>query len=83
MIGNCFLCRKFDDQLAVTVPSVILAPEHSWDMYKSGMELKIFHNNRIDGKRNRKVGGFLNYWRKTAQSRFPEAGNKCEITEGS
>mmetsp|Transcript_45601 Transcript_45601/g.46181 ORF Transcript_45601/g.46181 Transcript_45601/m.46181 type:complete len:440 (-) Transcript_45601:191-1510(-) len=83
MIGNCFLCRKFDDQLAVTVPSVILAPEHSWDMYKSGMELKIFHNNRIDGKRNRKVGGFLNYWRKTAQSRFPEAVNKCEITEGS
>jgi len=83
MIGNCFLCRKFDDQLAVTVPSVILAPDHSWDMYKSGMKLKIFHNNRIDGKRNQKAGGFLDYWEKNAQSRFPEAYTKCEITEGN
>lgn len=83
MIENCFLCRKFDDQLAVTVPSVVLAPEKSWDMYKSGIELKIFHNNKIDGKRNKKAGGFFTYWDKNAESQFPEAWKKCVITEGS
>lgn len=83
MIGDCFLCRQFDDQLAVTVPSFVLAPERSWDMYKSGVKLKIFHNNKIDGKRNQKAGGFLNHWNKNAESKFPEAWNKCEITEGS
>lgn len=83
MIGDGFLCRTFDDQLAVTVPSVILAPERSWDMYKSGVQLKLYHNNLIDGKRKRKAGGFHTYWKKNAESQFPEALTTCEITEGS
>jgi len=83
MIGDCFLCRKFDDQLAVTVPSVMLAPEKSWDMYKSGVRPNIFHNHKIDGKRNRKAGGFLTYWKDHAEKEFPEAWNTCEIVAGS
>mmetsp|Transcript_7071 Transcript_7071/g.17767 ORF Transcript_7071/g.17767 Transcript_7071/m.17767 type:complete len:479 (-) Transcript_7071:197-1633(-) len=82
MIGDCFLCRKFDDQLAVTVPAVIMAPERSWDMYKSGVELSIFHNHLIDGKRKKKAGGFHSYWKQNAESQFPDAWNKCQITEG-
>jgi len=83
MIGDCFVCRKFDDQLAVTVPPVMLAPERSWDMYKSGVRLEIFHNNLIDGKRGKKAGGFAAYWSDNAESRFPDAWNTCEITESS
>lgn len=82
MIGDCYLCRKFDDQLAVTVPSFVLAPERSWDLYKSGVRLNIFHNHNIDGKRNKKAGGFHQYWKKNAEVHFPEAWNKCIITEG-
>mmetsp|Transcript_26005 Transcript_26005/g.56996 ORF Transcript_26005/g.56996 Transcript_26005/m.56996 type:complete len:503 (-) Transcript_26005:1084-2592(-) len=82
MIGNCFLCRKFDDQLAVTVPPMMLAPERSWDMYRSGVKLQIFHNGLIDGKKNRRAGGFISYWKQNAESQFPDAWNKCEITEG-
>ena len=82
MIGDGFLCRTFDDQLAVTVPPVILAPERAWDMYKSGVQLNIFHNHMIDGKRKRKAGGFHTYWKKYSESQFPEALSKCEITEG-
>jgi hypothetical protein len=29
LIGDCFLCRQFDDQVAVTVPAAILAPTSS------------------------------------------------------
>jgi hypothetical protein len=83
MIGDCFVCRKFDDQLAVTVPAVLLAPERSWDMYKSGVQLEIFHNNLIDGKRGKKAGGFATYWSDNAESQFPEAWNTCEISESS
>ena len=83
MIGDCFLCRQFDDQLAVTVPPVVLAPERAWDMYKSGVELEIYHNAHLDGKRKKRVGDFRKYWNQTAESRFHEAWNKCVITEGS
>ena len=83
MIGDCFLCRTFDDQLAVTVPPVMLAPERAWDMYKSGHQPRIYHNNLIDGKKNKRAGGFNAYWKSNAESEFPEAWNKCEITEGS
>lgn len=83
LIGDCFLCRQFDDQTMVTVPAALLAPEKSWDMYRNGIELKVAHNNLLDGKRNKKVGGFLNYWKVNAQSNFPEAADKCAITSGS
>eukprot|EP00569_Conticribra_weissflogii_P012732 CAMPEP_0171384788 /NCGR_PEP_ID=MMETSP0879-20121228/38651_1 /TAXON_ID=67004 /ORGANISM="Thalassiosira weissflogii, Strain CCMP1336" /LENGTH=496 /DNA_ID=CAMNT_0011897071 /DNA_START=40 /DNA_END=1528 /DNA_ORIENTATION=+ len=29
-IGDCYLCRNFDDQAAVTVPALILAPQKLW-----------------------------------------------------
>lgn len=83
LIGDCFLCRRFDDQVAVTVPAAILAPERSWDMYRNGIELDVAHNNLLDGKRKKKVGGFLNYWKNNAKEKFPEAWDKCTITEGS
>ena len=47
------------------------------------VKLKVFHNNLIDGKRGKKAGGFINYWNEKAKSQFPEAWNKCDITEGS
>eukprot|EP00536_Pseudo-nitzschia_multiseries_P002615 jgi/Psemu1/301469/fgenesh1_kg.35_\ len=82
MIGDCFLCRQFDDQLAVTVPPFMMAPERSWDMYKSGVQSKIFHNHKIDGKRMKKAGSFHRYWKENAESQFPDAWKNCEITEG-
>lgn len=82
MIGDCFLCRKYDDQLAVTVPTFMLAPEKSWDMYKTGHMPYIFHNNKFDGKRNKKAGGFRTLWKKNAESKFPDAWNQCKIVAG-
>mmetsp|Transcript_57173 Transcript_57173/g.139371 ORF Transcript_57173/g.139371 Transcript_57173/m.139371 type:complete len:478 (+) Transcript_57173:179-1612(+) len=82
LIGDCFLCRQFDDQTMVTVPAALLAPKKSWDMYKNGIELEVAHNNLLDGKRKKKVGGFLNYWKSNAQTKFPSAVDKCVITEG-
>lgn len=76
-IGDGFLQRKYDDQYAVTAPAAILAPERSWDMHSNGIQLDVFHNGVLDGKRNKKAGGYLKYWKQTVQHQFPEAVAKC------
>ena len=69
-IGDCFLCRIFDDQIAITVPAAILASDKSWDMYSHNLRLGVYHNNYIDGQDEEsrsgnsiaKMGGFLQFW---------------------
>ena len=41
LIGECFLCRKWDDQIAVTVPAAMLAPDRAWDLYAHKIHLEI------------------------------------------
>mmetsp|Transcript_19341 Transcript_19341/g.40009 ORF Transcript_19341/g.40009 Transcript_19341/m.40009 type:complete len:452 (+) Transcript_19341:154-1509(+) len=84
-IGDCYLCRNFDDQAAVTVPALILAPQKLWTMDAHNFSLGVFHNCEMD---NQKVGGFLNLWKKGHRKlnitiNFPEARANCEIKAGS
>jgi hypothetical protein len=82
LIGNAFLSRRFDDQLAVTIPTAILAPNRSWDMYSHGFRLQVFHNFEIDGKPNQKVGGFQKFWRRSeAANNFTQAHRVCHIVD--
>jgi hypothetical protein len=76
LIGDGKYQRQFDDQIAVTVPAAILAPERSWDMYSHNITLNVFHNTKIDGKA--KAGGYKNWWRANAESLFPEAKGVCD-----
>jgi hypothetical protein len=61
LFGDCFLCREPDDQLAVTVPAAILAPERSWEMRSKGIHLDVFHNGMMDGLDLAKPAGFKKY----------------------
>jgi hypothetical protein len=79
LIGDEFLSRRFDDQLAVTAPAAILAPERSWDMYSHDFVLNVVHNNDIDGKKKRPAGGFKTYWKKNGKN-FTEAWGVCQVT---
>jgi hypothetical protein len=81
-IGDCFLCRKFDDQFAVTAPAAILAPNKSWDMRTNGIHLDIFHNYFMDGRTTEPAGGFTKYWRRKVQRTNFTAAPKgvCPIT---
>lgn len=78
LIGDCFLCREFDDQIAVTVPAAILAPNRSREMRRSGYKLDVYHNSFLDAQANENVGGFKRYWKDHKQD-FPEAWGKCPI----
>ncbi|KAL7568635.1 hypothetical protein ACA910_022733 [Epithemia clementina (nom. ined.)] len=81
-IGDCFLCREYDDQDAVTIPVAILAPHQAWDLRFHGLNLSIFHNYVMDGRPDEPLGGFRMYWNNTivAHNTFPEAYGKCPIT---
>jgi len=79
--GDCFLCRFPDDQLAVTAPAAILAPERSWGMRGKGFRLDVFHNYYIDGIDRAKPAGFLSYWEQIGQHTFPTAAAVCKVTE--
>lgn len=80
LIGDCFLCREFDDQIAVTVPAAILAaPYQSRDMRASGFHLDVYHNGYMDAQHAKEsLSGFKKFWREHKEE-FPEALGRCPI----
>lgn len=63
MVGDYRFSRKWDDQLAVTVPAAFEAPERVWDMRKHNMIWNIRHNGEYDGKEKYKVKNPIAWWR--------------------
>ena len=81
LFGNCFLCRIPDDQMAVTLPAAIYAPDKAWDLRTKGFDLRIFHNFRMDGAVPLQPPGFRRHWSEVAAMGFPTADQVCRITE--
>ena len=79
-IGDCFLCREFDDQGAVTIPPSVLAPNRSWDMYENGIQLDVYHNRLLDGKSARRRALFKRYWKSNVEHNLTKADGVCRIT---
>ena len=59
------------------VPAVMLAPERAVEMEPAGIDLQVFHNGMIMGKRNMEGGGYKAFWRTEGATKFPEAQEKC------
>ena len=76
-IGDNKFSRVWDDQLAVMVPAVMLAPERTAEMEPVGIDLQVFHNGMIMGKRIAEGGGYKTFWREKGATSFPEAQEKC------
>lgn len=84
LLGNCFLCRSPDDQLAVTIPAAIYAPEKSLDMRQHGFNLRIAHNGAFDGQARDKIKppSFVRYWNEGGGKKHMPSANVCKITAG-
>ena len=80
LFENRFIHREPDDQLAVTAPAAILAPERSWEMRSKGFHLDVFHNCKLDGIDQAKPAGFLKYWKEVGQHTLPTAVGVCKVT---
>jgi hypothetical protein len=83
LIGDTKFSRMYDDQLGVTMPAAVLAPNRSWYMVEHGINLEVYHNGKLDGKRFSGAGGFVKWWRRNGTSYFPTAHGKCVITESN
>lgn len=84
MVGDYKFSRKFDDQMAVTLPALMDAGNRSWSYDKKGLNFEIFHNGKQDGRKKVRYNAYHRFhWR---ENRYKwEAGTKiCSqwITEG-
>jgi hypothetical protein len=81
LIGNkTRFHRRYDDQIAVTVPAAVLAPNRSWEMEYHGFRPEVYHNHFLDGKYPILPVGFNPFWLTNGSTSFPEAYGKCNIT---
>ena len=84
LFEHCFLCRFPDDQLTVTAPAAMLAPNRSYEMRKTmGTNLDVFHNHKLDGIEQTTPAGFKPYWSQYASKTLPAADGVCPIISGS
>ena len=79
LIGDTKFSRNYDDQIAVTVPAAVLAPEKAWHMPSKNLTMKVFHNFVMDGVGKNRVGGFKHWWKMNGTQSFPEAYGKCRV----
>lgn len=80
LFGHCFLCRFPDDQLSVTAPAAMLAPNRSLEMRTTmGTHLDVFHNHKLDGIDQCIPAGFKKYWPEVAAKTLPSADGMCPI----
>jgi hypothetical protein len=77
LIGDEFLARRFDDQIAVTVLPAMLAPDKARDMRASGIQLDVYHNGYLDAKD--RAGPFKKFWKRRGAAGFPEGNASCPI----
>jgi len=69
--------RYWDDQLAVTLPAAMMAPERTWGYRRSGMNMGIHHNGLLDGKEKNTVFGHHN-WFKANKKNWPAGEIMCD-----
>mmetsp|Transcript_10039 Transcript_10039/g.15481 ORF Transcript_10039/g.15481 Transcript_10039/m.15481 type:complete len:479 (-) Transcript_10039:62-1498(-) len=71
--------RQFDDQIAVTVPAAILAPDRAWDMRAQGLNLSVWHNGDRDGKPGEPLRprGYKMWWNTKGKTLWPEEYAAC------
>jgi hypothetical protein len=79
LIGDSKFSRRYDDQIGVTAPAAIWAPNRSWEMEYRGLDMDVFHNGRLDGKDWVGKNFALEYWKQNGTTNFPEAVDKCVV----
>lgn len=75
--------REWDDQLAVTIPAAIGAPDRVWDYHSHGINISLYHNRHLDGRgplnvpEDRKA--FQKYWEEDfVRGNWPSAREMCD-----
>jgi hypothetical protein len=79
LIGDSKFSRRYDDQIGVTAPAAIWAPNRSWEMEYRGLDMDVFHNGRFDGKDWVGRNFAVDYWQPNGTANFPQAVDNCVV----
>ena len=74
--------RKWDDQIAVTVPPAMLAPNRAWHMGKHGIRLNVYHNHKLNGREQAYPAGFKSWFHQHGKN-FSEGRAQCKIASSA
>jgi hypothetical protein len=81
LIGDSKFSRQFDDQIGITVPAAVYASNQTAEMEAMGINLDIFHNGLLDGKRGTGGHQFAALYWPQGKTKFPEAvAGQCDVT---
>eukprot|EP00558_Chaetoceros_sp_UNC1202_P002233 CAMPEP_0197259100 /NCGR_PEP_ID=MMETSP1429-20130617/83345_1 /TAXON_ID=49237 /ORGANISM="Chaetoceros sp., Strain UNC1202" /LENGTH=353 /DNA_ID=CAMNT_0042723299 /DNA_START=32 /DNA_END=1093 /DNA_ORIENTATION=- len=78
LVSDYRFSRRWDDQLAVTVPAVMEDPEKAWDMRKHGIHLGLHHNTMIDGKEKGTHLSYVKWWTHTGKKKWAVGRAMCD-----
>eukprot|EP00979_Chaetoceros_neogracilis_P007861 scaffold1698_cov279-Chaetoceros_neogracile.AAC.20 len=78
MVSDYKFSRRWDDQLAVTVPAVIEDSSKTWDHRAHGVHLGLHHNTMIDGKERGEYYSYLNWWANMGKKNWTVARAMCD-----
>lgn len=73
--------REWDDQMGVTMPALMEAPDRSWDLRSHNVTLGIFHNGNLDGKPREtpvKDETYTTYWNETVRHQWKAGRAMCD-----
>ena len=70
--------REWDDQLAMTVPAAMDAPDRAWDYRRHGIHLGIQHNGNVDGKEKAQYWGMHRMWQSNLRQNWTVAREMCD-----
>lgn len=78
MVSDYKFSRRWDDQLAVTVPAVMEDESKVWDHRAHGVHLGLHHNTMIDGKERGKYYSYLNWFSNIGRKNWTVARAMCD-----
>jgi hypothetical protein len=78
LVGDHRFSREWDDQLAVTAPAAMAAPERVWDLRMNGYNLGIHHNGNLDGKERNAATRYNTYWEKEGRAGWETGREMCD-----
>jgi hypothetical protein len=78
MVSDYKFSRRWDDQLAVTVPAVMEDPKKARDSRAMGVVLGLHHNTFIDGKERGEYYSYLNWWTNVGKTNWTVARSMCD-----
>lgn len=78
LISQTRFSRQWDDQIAVTIPAAMRAPDRAWDMRSVGINQGVHHAGYLDGKDKNMKYSYIAYWNSAGKQNWEVGRKMCD-----